>query len=470
VLKNDNDEVYGYLFIFRDLTQQNFDPDRMQWQASHDNLTGLVNREEMEERLEKSLQNVQLHNIYSVFLVIDIDQFKVINQTFGYKVGDEFLQRIALQMLKQLRTRDTLARIGGDEFGILLENCLIDDAAMIANKIKDAVKNYRFVWGGREINLTASAGLLGLNGDTKNVKNIIRDAESASMLAKAKGGDALQIHIKNDAQLAEQRQQLSIIAEVNNALDKGLFRLYFQPIFSVEQQKIVHWEVLLRLVDHDNNILSPQDFLPAAEKYGLITQVDRWVFKNTIKMLEAFPQGLALPKLAINLSPSSLEDTQCKAMIIKTLEKKTFLQGHLIFEITETSALSNIDSINEYLHQLKSLGCLLALDDFGTGVSTYSYLKQLDIDMIKIDGEFIENINENAVNQEIVRSLTKIANLMNITTTAEWVCDEGVYHYLNDMGMDYYQGYFVSEPLAQEIFMEFLKTGNKALLKNTAPR
>lgn len=467
LLKNDKGDVFGYLYIFRDITQQNIDPDRMQWQASHDNLTGLVNREGMEERLEKSLQNVQTHNILSVFLVVDIDQFKWINQTLGYKVGDEYLQRISLQLLKQLRARDTLARIGGDEFGILLENCLIDDAAMIANKIKTAVKDYRFVWGDRDINLTASVGLLSLNNETKKAKNIIRDAESASMLAKAKGGDALQIHIKNDEQLAEQRQQLSIIAEINNALENNLFRLFFQPIFSVEKQCVVHWEVLIRLIDHENSVLSPQDFLPAAEKYGLITQVDRWVFKNAVKLLETLPSSLAIPKLAINLSPSSLEDNGCKAMILKILQEKPLLQGNLIFEITETSALSNIDSINDYLHQLKKMGCLLALDDFGTGVSTYSYLKRLDIDMIKIDGEFIENIHENIINQEIVRSLTKIAHLMSITTTAEWVCDEGVYQYLNQMEMDYYQGYFISEPLSQDVFLEFLKTGDEKLLKKT---
>jgi len=469
-LLKEDDKVFGYLFIFRDITAQSVDADRVQWQASHDNFTGLVNREEMEERLEKSLQNMQTHNILSVFLVVDIDQFEWVNDTFGHKVGDEYLQRISLQMHKQLRARDTLARIGGDEFGILLENCLIDDAAMIANKIKTAIKDYRFVWGDKEFNLTASVGLLSLNNETETAENIIRDTESASLSAKSQGGNTLHIHVKNDEQLVEQRRQLSIIAEIDSAFENDRFRLFFQPIFSVEKKTVVHWEVLIRLVDHENTILSPNDFLPAAEKYGLITQIDRWVFNNTVKFLESLPRALETPQLAINLSPNSLEDNQCKAMILETLEGKAFLQGKLIFEITETLALSNIESINVYLHQLKELGCRLALDDFGTGVSTYSYLKRLDIDMIKIDGEFIENIHDNVINQEIVRSLTKIAHLMNITTTAEWVCDEQVYEYLNNMDMDYYQGYHIGKPLSEEDLIDYLKTGNDALLQKPTPK
>ena len=464
LLKDESDEVFAYLFIFRDITAQSADSDRVQWQASHDNLTGLVNRKEMEERLEKSLQNMQTHNILSVLLVVDIDEFEWVNQTFGYAVGDEYLQRISLQMLKQLRARDTLARIGDNEFGILLENCLIDDAAMIANKIKTAIKDYRFVWGGKEFNLTASVGLLSLNNETETAENIIRDAESASQSAKSEGGNALHIHVKNDEQLAEQRRQLSIIAEIDNAFENNRFRLFFQPIYSVDKKSVAHWEVLIRLLDHENTILSPNDFLPAAEKYGLITQIDRWVFNRTVKFLADLPDSIDKPQLAINLSPNSLEDNQCKVMILETLKERTCLQGKIIFEITETLALSNIESINVYLHQLKELGCRLALDDFGTGVSTYSYLKRLDIDMIKIDGEFIENIHDNVVNQEIVSSLTKIAHLMNITTTAEWVCDEQVYEYLNQLDMDYYQGYHIGKPLSEEELIDYLGNGDKPVL------
>ena len=469
LLKNENDEVFGYLFIFRDITAQDSDPDHLQWESSHDNLTGLVNRDEMESRLETSLKNVKTHNIFSVFLMVDIDQFKKINQHFDLKAADEYLQRISLLLLKHLRARDTLARIENDTFGVLLENCLIDNATMIANKIKSAVKNYRFIWNGRVVKLSASVGVLSLNNQSIHAKNIIRDAESATQKAKSKGGDAIYVHKKNDAQIAQQREQVSIIAEINHALSNNRFRLFFQPIYSVTKEKIAHWEVLIRLVDHDDNILSPYEFLPAAEKFGLITYIDAWVFKNITQLLETLTDIPNLPRLAINLSPNSLEDDQCKSMIIKTLKEKPLLQGKLIFEITETTALSNIDSINDYLAELKRLGCLLALDDFGTGVSTYSYLKSLDVDMIKIDGEFINTIQENPINQEIVRSLTKIAHLMNITTTAEWVCDKGVYHYLSKLGMDYYQGYFISEPLSQEQFIELVQAPDHQWIKKMEP-
>lgn len=465
ILKDNQSVIYGYLFIFRDITQSTIDPDQLQWQASHDNLTGLVNRQEMEARIEKSLQNVQTHNIRSVFLMVDIDQFTLINKNFGHNVGDEYLQRIALQMLKHLRARDTLSRIGGDRFGILLENCLIDDAAMIANKIKTAIGNYRFIWGDKDVCLKASVGLLSLTSSIKANK-VIDEARSASMLAKSKGGDQIYIHQKNKQQLSDQRQHMSIIASVNRALDEGLFCLYFQPIYSVEKQQIAHWEVLIRLVDQDNQVMSPSEFLPAAEKYGLIAQLDDWVIEHSIRMLsELNNDSLALPHLAINLSPSFLEDKACRKSLVSTLNNHSFLQNQLIFEITETSAFSDIESINRYLSELKQFGCRLALDDFGTGVSTYSYLKQLDIDMIKIDGEFIENIHNNAINQEIVRSLIKIAHMMSVTTTAEWVCDEVVYHYLNETGMDFYQGYFISEPLSQEEFIRYLRSGDEADLK-----
>lgn len=462
-LKNEQDVLFGYLFIFSDISAKSTDIADLSVPVSYDDLTGLVNREQMEARLEASLQSFKNHNIFSVFLLVDVDNFQSISQQFEQQASDKYLQTISFFLLKQLRTRDTLSRIGDHSFGILLNNCFIDDAATIANKIKAGIKNYQFVWDGQTVNLSASVGLLSLNSETQKSQDIIPNAETAVQLAQSKGGDVLQIHIKNKTQLIEQREQVKVIANVNRALKNHRFRLYFQPIYSVAKAKVVHWEVLVRLLDNDGQLVSPAEFLPAAERYGLITQIDTWVFENTVALLESVPDAFDQPRLAINLSPSFLEDKQCKIMILQTLEKKPSLRGRLIFEITETAALSNIESINRYLAQLKKLGCLLALDDFGTGVSTYSYLKSLDVDMIKIDGEFVHNVQNNAINQEIVRSLTKIAHLMGISITAEWVCDNRVYDYLKSLGMDFFQGHFISKPISQACFLECI--GGKRLIQ-----
>jgi two-component system CheB/CheR fusion protein len=459
-LSHDDSRV-GYLFVLRDVSERQAALKRVLWQSTHDHLTGLVNRQEMESRLEKSLIHAKSNNYASTFMFIDLDQFKIVNDTCGHLAGDELLRRITQQIMEQLRSRDTLARLGGDEFGVLLENCPLENAHGIAIKIRDVVSKYRFFWDEKLFKVGACVGIIAINKETNSVSQLLRDADSACYAAKSNGGNNIQIHMDSDEQLNEQKHQMSIITDINDALENRRLRLYYQPIFSSATGKISHWEVLVRMINRRHEFLLPRQFLPASERFGFMRQIDHWVITNSIHSLsELYTLSDKRPKLSINLSASTLADKNCKEKIIKLLKSTPQLQQQLIFEITETSALSNIDSVNLFINELREHGCKLALDDFGTGVSTYSYLKRLDVDMIKIDGEFIDDITENKINQEIVKSIVHIAKLMNISTTAEWVNSEEGCRYLSGVGVDLLQGHYIGRPIPAEEFISAVINGD----------
>ncbi|MGH1487570.1 MAG: EAL domain-containing protein [Cellvibrionaceae bacterium] len=448
------DNRAGFLFVMRDISERQAALKRVVWQSTHDHLTGLVNRQEMESRLEKSLIHAKSKGHDSTFMFVDLDQFKIVNDTCGHLAGDELLRRITQQIVDQLRSRDTLARLGGDEFGVLLENCPLENSHAIAIKIRDAVSKYRFFWDEKLFKVGACVGLIAINKETHSVSQLLRDADSACYAAKSNGGNNIQIHMDSDEQLNEQKHQMSIITDINDALENKRFRLYYQPIYSSATGEISHWEVLVRMINRRHEFLLPRQFLPASERFGFMRQIDHWVITNALNSLQEL-YGLTdkRPKLAINLSASTLADKNCREKLVKILKESPDLQEQVIFEITETSALSNIDSVNLFIGELRQYGCDLALDDFGTGVSTYSYLKRLDVDMIKIDGEFIDDIISNEINQEIVKSIVHIAKLMNISTTAEWVESEEACRYLSDVGVDLLQGNYTGRPVPAEEFV-----------------
>ena len=444
----------GLLFVMRDVSERHAALKRVLWQSTHDHLTGLVNRQEMESRLGKSLAAAKDKGILSTFMFVDLDQFKIVNDTCGHLAGDELLRRITQQIIEQLRSRDTLARLGGDEFGILLENCAPENAYCVATKIRDVIARYRFVWDEKLFKVGACIGLIAINQETHSVTQLLRDADSACYAAKNQGGNNIQIHMDSNEELNEQRQQMSIITEINEALENQRLRLYYQPIINVATGKVSHWEVLVRMLNQRQEFLLPQQFLPASERFGFIRQIDHWVISHAARNLNELHKITdRRPKIAINLSANTLADKSCKEKLVDMFKHHPNLNQQLIFEITETSALSNLDSVNLLINQLRQFGCLLALDDFGTGVSTYSYLKRLDIDMIKIDGEFITDITENQINQEIVKSIIHIARLMEISTTAEWVDSEESYRYLKSIGIDSVQGNYLGHPIPAEEFL-----------------
>ncbi len=453
-LTSDDNRHIGFLLLFHDVSERQAALKRVLWQSTHDHLTGLVNRKEMEDRLEKSLVAAQKNNIVSTFLYIDLDQFKVVNDTCGHIAGDELLRRITQQILKQLRSRDTLARLGGDEFGVLLDNCPLENSHQIALKIRDAVTKYRFFWDEKLFKVGSSIGIAAITKVTPSISQLYRDADTACYAAKSSGGNCIQIHLDHDKQLSQQKQQMSVVTDINDALENDLLRLYYQPIFSQQNQKITHWEVLVRMINRRHEFLLPHQFLPASERFGLIKQIDNWVIDHAMETLVDLHELTEnRPKLAINLSASTLSDENSKQHLISLLKNKTNLNEQLMFEITETSALSNFDSTNQFINELRDYGCSLALDDFGTGVSTYSYLMRLDVDMIKIDGEFIRDIAENKINQEIVKSIIHISKLMNISTTAEWIHNEETCSFLSNTEVDFLQGNHISAPVPAEEFI-----------------
>ncbi len=453
-LTSDDNQHIGFLLLFHDVSERQAALKRVLWQSTHDHLTGLVNRQEMENRLEKSLVSAQKNNIVSTFLYIDLDQFKIVNDTCGHMAGDELLRRITQQILKQLRSRDTLARLGGDEFGVLLDNCPLENSHQIALKIRDAVAKYRFFWDEKLFKVGSSVGIAPITKSIPSISQLLRDADTACYAAKSSGGNCIQIHLEHDEQLTQQKQQMSVISDINDALENDLLRLYYQPVFCQKTQNITHWEVLVRMINRRHEFLLPHQFLPASERFGLIRQVDNWVIDHTVEsLLELQRLTDKRPKLAINLSASTLSDNTSKNHLIDLLKAKSDLCEQLIFEITETSALSNVDSTNQFIQELHEYGCSLALDDFGTGVSTYSYLTRLDVDMIKIDGEFIQDITENKINQEIVKSIIHISKLMNISTTAEWANNEETCEFLSNTGIDFLQGNYIGAPIPAEEFV-----------------
>jgi|GEM_PF-1192134 len=469
-LVDEEGQHIGSLFVFRDVSERRAAMKKIIWQSSHDPLTGLVNRNEIELRLEKSLISAKSKNTQSTFMYLDLDQFKIVNDTCGHLAGDELLRRITQQIHHQLRSRDTLARLGGDEFGVLLENCPIENANMIAQKIRDSVVQYRFVWDEKLFKVGVCIGIVSINKYSSSVSQLFRDADSACYAAKSNGGNSIQIHMENDEQLNQQRQQMSVIADINDALENNRFRLYYQPIYDAQNNSISHWEVLLRMINRRSEFLLPNKFLAASERFGLIKQIDEWVVENTFdQLLKIHSISSNKPKLAINLSASTLADSAAKDHIIELLNQNKGLHGNLIFEITETSALSNIKVVNEFIEELRGFGCICALDDFGTGVSTYSYLNNLNIDMIKIDGEFIHDITENKINREIVKSIVHISKMMDITTVAEKIENKEADNYLCSIGIDLRQGFYLGRPVPAEEFVSAV-LNNHLLLNNTQER
>lgn len=456
-ITDEQSECIGLLLVLRDVSENRAAMKRLMWQSSHDHLTGLANRYEVEKRLTESIRLAR-HGQPAVFMFVDLDQFKIVNDTCGHFAGDELLRRITQQVVRQLRDEDIVARLGGDEFGILLDNCSIEEGCRTAHTICDVIANYRFIWDEKLFKISASIGLLEIDGETENTNQLLRDADSASYKVKTHGGNGFQVHRDSDIELTEKKQQLSMVADLNHALENQRLQLYFQPVVCSRTDKIVYWEVLVRLMSRDNELLMPQEFLPASERFGLIRQIDAWVIFNVTRHLnELFNQVKNCPQVAINLSAATLADKACDKKLISIFHQYPQLRNHIRFEITETSALSNIDSINMMIQQLREYGCSLALDDFGTGVSTYSYLRQLDVDMIKIDGEFIRDITTNKVNQEIVKSIVHIAQLMDISVTAEWVDSDPVYLYLANVGVDCLQGNYLGQPLSLEDFSHYIR-------------
>jgi diguanylate cyclase (GGDEF)-like protein len=428
---------------------------KLSYHESHDDLTGLLNRREFENRLQDLLKQNSTQPLEHAVCHINIDRFKVINETCGPTAGDELLVELGELLRRRVRHRDTLARIGGDEFGIIMRDCSLDHAEHVADNLLELLGELRFNWRGTRYAVGASIGLVPLTDPDSSVSNVLSAADAACHAAKDKGGHRVFMFSSNDSELAKRHGHMRWVSRINRALDEDRFRLSFQPITPVEpgDKPPVHYELLIRMQDEFGNMVAPGAFLPAAELYSLSTKLDRWVLSSAFEWLDRHPRHVdELSLCAINLSGHSLGDDQFLDFVVDLFVTSRVPASKICFEITETAAIANLEHASRFIGTLKALGSRFALDDFGSGLSSFAYLKTLPVDYLKIDGMFIRDIHEDPIHLAMVQSINEVGHLMGMETVAEFVENDDIVRVLREVGVDYAQGYGICPPRPLEIF------------------
>jgi diguanylate cyclase (GGDEF)-like protein/PAS domain S-box-containing protein len=441
--------IIGVVLVFHDVTKAHEMARQMSWAATHDSLTGLVNRADFERRLA-ALVGHELGGRRHALLYIDLDQFKVVNDTCGHAAGDQMLCQIATLMQSRMRESDTLARLGGDEFGVLLENCPLDQAHRIAETILGAVSSFRFVWQDKVFMIGASIGLVEIAGESLEAANLLAAADTACFAAKDDGRNRVRAFNAADSELARRSGEMNWVARISRAFDERRFRLHWQPILPLQETSRhgSHGEILLRMVDDQGLLVPPGNFLPAAERYNLMPRIDRWVIEQALHWLVDHPEEAICG--AINLSGQSLSDDRFLDYVLEQLAHAGIAPGRVCFEITETAAISNLTKAIRFIGALRAQGCRFSLDDFGSGLSSFGYLKNLPVDFLKIDGGFIRNMARNPIDLAMVTAINNIGHVMGLATIAEFVESEEVRQLLAAQGVDFGQGFGLARPMPLE--------------------
>ena len=444
-------KVSGTVLVLHDMTQERQYIANLSWQATHDALTGLANRREFEYRLEQALYNLGRQPARHSLMFLDLDQFKLVNDTCGHAAGDELLRHICALLQSGLREGDTLARLGGDEFGILLENCPSEAAEKIAEGLRQTVQNLHFVWKGRPFVTTVSIGLVHIAQAPTTLEASLRAADMACYMAKEKGRNRVQVYHADDSELSLRFGEMAWVQRLHMALEENRFCLYAQEIAALGHTDHTggHVEILLRLHDEAGRMILPDSFIPAAERYGLMTQLDRWVVHNVFKVIaECIAQKRegAMAMCAINLSGTTIGDEGFLGFLHEQFKVHGIPPDMICFEITETSAISNLGSAIRFINELKNLGCRFSLDDFCAGMSSFAYLKHLPVDFLKIDGSFVKDMLDDPINRAMVEVINHIGHVMGKRTIAEFVETPQIEQALLEIGVDYAQGYIIERP------------------------
>ncbi|RMP86695.1 hypothetical protein ALQ17_04957 [Pseudomonas fluorescens] len=445
-------KVTGAVLVLHDMTQERQYIANLSWQATHDALTGLANRREFEYRLEQVLHPTgPQQGGRHALMFLDLDQFKLVNDTCGHAAGDELLRHICALLQSDLREGDTLARLGGDEFGILLENCPAAVAEKIAESLRHTVQSLHFVWKGRPFMTTVSIGLVHLGHTPTTLETSLRAADMACYMAKEKGRNRVQVYHADDSELSVRFGEMAWVQRLHMALEENRFCLYAQEISPLGNTDggNGHIEILLRLHDEAGRIILPDSFIPAAERYGLMTSLDRWVVENVFKIINRCMQerpGRPMAMCAINLSGITIGDDDFLGFLREKFHTYNIPPGMICFEITETSAIANLGSAIRFINELKALGCHFSLDDFCAGMSSFAYLKHLPVDFLKIDGSFVKDMLDDPINRAMVEVINHIGHVMGKRTIAEFVETPHIEQALLEIGVDYAQGYLIERP------------------------
>ncbi|WP_455206890.1 EAL domain-containing protein [Kaarinaea lacus] len=441
-----NNDIIGTIIVFRDVSRTRELSRKLSYQASHDALTNVINRRAFEVQLTKAIKAAKDNSEKHALLYLDLDQFKVVNDTCGHDAGDQLLIQVTSLLQSKLRPTDTLARLGGDEFGILLRNCSLNKAREFAEGMLTALKQFRFEWQSIHFHLGVSIGIAMIDSNSDSVVSAMSAADMACYVAKDTGRNRVHIYSHGNKELIRRRDEMQWMSKLTRALKENRFVLYKQPIVSLgyDKQKL-RYELLLRLLDADGRLIQPAEFIPAAERYNFMPTLDRWVIHTAFAYLAGNNREDA--SYSINLSGTSLNTNTLLKYIKQEHEKYQINPEDICFEITETAAIDNLPKVAKLIRELKLAGFKFALDDFGKGVSSFMYLSSLPVDYLKIDGEFVKNLLNNTVNHAIIWSINNIGRILGIQIIAEYVENEHLHDALIDIGIDYAQGYKFGEPV-----------------------
>jgi len=448
-IRDRDENIVGVVMVFDNVSEERQLQSQLTWQKAHDGLTGLFNRREFERRLALVLEKSCQENSEHALLYLDLDQFRIVNDTCGHMAGDVLIKHLATIVEDQVRDADIVARLGGDEFGVLLQRCPIEQAKDIANTLRQSIKEFHFAWEGKTFQIGASVGVVSITAGSGSLAEVLTAADMACYKAKDLGRNRICVYEAGDSDILRRFSEMQWVTRITDALKTGRFRLYYQAMapYSPDEPDGEHYEIFIRMLDEDGKMIAPKDFLPAAERYNLMPAIDRWVVGATLTALGTQAHAMDnLSTCSINLSGDSLNDDSLLQYISDQLQKNNVPPELICFEITETAAIGNLSQALIVINGLKKLGCRFALDDFGSGLSSFGYLKTLPVDYLKIDGSFVRDIVNDPVDCAMVKSINEVGHAMGKQTIAEWAENEATLKRLEEIGVDYAQGYAISIP------------------------
>ncbi|MFP4205378.1 MAG: EAL domain-containing protein [Spirochaetaceae bacterium] len=452
-----NARFEGLTIAFRDLTDLKKMSDTIVYQASHDSLTGLVNRTEFIARLQELAPQLEAENRRHTLLLIDLDQFKIINDVCGHFAGDELLRQVSVDIVKVVPENSIASRMGGDEFAVALPDTGVEQAEEVGRVIHETIRR-KFIWQKNTFNITASIAVVPFDkptdGYSAGIYSTLAAADDACRLAKENGGNAVRVYQTSDYQFLRRRGEMRWISRLTEALEQDHFLLFSQPIAPVQEGRKLKAEILIRLTQPDGSIASPGEFIPAAERYNLMPYIDRWVIRNMFRYEKMTRERNGhFETYCINLSAASMVDDSFLDYVIRTFDETGANPEAFCLELTETTAVENLSRAVTFMTRLKKMGVTFALDDFGNGFSSFAYLKALPVDYLKIDGSYVQDIDRDPIDRALVESVNNIGHVMGMQTIAEFVSNAAIRDILSDIGVDYVQGYEIARPGPLEEFL-----------------